>query len=154
MKKIFLIIMILFSFTTNVFADDNLLINELKITNGEISPKYDKYNNYYSVKIPESINTLEFTYNFDNTNYEVKITNNENLAQNKLVYVTIYNKVSGEQNTYIFKIYIEDTEATVTTEDSVTVLNVETEKETNYAPAVGTGCFILIIFAYYLIFLR
>ena len=94
--------MILFSFTTNVFADDNLLINELKITNGEISPKYDKYNNYYSVTIPESINTLEFTYNFDNTNYEVKITNNENLAQNKLVYVTIYNKVSGEQNTYIF----------------------------------------------------
>lgn len=156
MKKILFIFAIFFTFCNNIYADDNLLINDLKITNGEISPKYDKYNNYYSVTIDENTKSLEFSYVYDNNNYEVKIVNNDNLVQNKLVYVTIYNKENSEQNTYIFKVYVNETQSTINYDDSINTLNIETDskKDINYAPLIGTICFILIIFVYYLIFLR
>lgn len=154
MKKILLIIIGLFYIVTPVYAKEELVIDKLEVTNGVITPKYDKYNNYYSITITEDIKSLEFTYNYDNTKYIVKITNNENLVENKLVYVTIYDKETNEQNTYIFKIFIEDTLSTIETDDVVNTLDIKNEEETNYAPIVGTICFSLIIFIYYLIFLK
>ena len=154
MKKILLIIIGLFYIVTPVYAKEELVIDKIEVTNGVITPKYDKYNNYYSVTITENIKSLEFKYNYDNNMYDVKITNNENLVENKLVYVTIYNKETNEQNTYIFKTYIEDTISTVEVDDTISTLDIKTEEDRNYAPIVGTICFSLIIFIYYLIFLK
>lgn len=154
MKKILLLITSIFLIITPVYAKKELLIDTLEVTNGEITPKYDKYNNYYSVTVSENTRNLEFNYTFDNEKYEVKITNNENLVENKMVYATIYDKETNEQNTYIFKIYIEDTIATIEAEDTINALDIKTEDSANYAPIVGTVCFSLIIFVYYLIFLR
>ena len=50
---------------TIVYADDNLLINDLKINNATISPKFDQYNNYYSVTIDENTDKLDFEYEFE-----------------------------------------------------------------------------------------
>lgn len=152
MKKIAFIITILFIATMQVFADDNLLINDLNVKNGELSPKFDKYNNYYSITIDNNVTSLDFEYEYNKDLYEVKITNNENLVENKLIYVTIYNKESKEKNAYIFKVYLENTQTTVkTVEEEVPVVK---KKQYNYAPLVGAICFILIIFVYYVIFLR
>lgn len=139
---------------TIVYADDNLLINDLKINNATISPKFDQYNNYYSVTIDENTDKLDFEYDFNKDKYEVKITNNENLVENKLIYVTVYNKESKEKNTYIFKIYLEEVITTVKTVDNEEDTGKKDEKTTNYAPVIGTVCFLLIIFVYYVIFLR
>lgn len=139
---------------TIVYADDNLLINDLKINNATISPKFDQYNNYYSVTIDENTDKLDFEYDFNKDKYEVKITNNENLVENKLIYVTVYNKESKEKNTYIFKIYLEEVITTVKTVDNEEDTGKKDKKTTNYAPVIGTVCFLLIIFVYYVIFLR
>lgn len=139
---------------TVVYADDNLLINDLKINNATISPKFDQYNNYYSVTIDENTDKLDFEYDFNKDKYEVKITNNENLVENKLIYVTVYNKESKEKNTYIFKIYLEEVITTVKTVDNEEDTGKKDKKTTNYAPVIGTVCFLLIIFVYYVIFLR
>lgn len=139
---------------TVVYADDNLLINDLKIKNATISPKFDQYNNYYSVTIDENTDKLDFEYDFNKDKYEVKITNNENLVENKLIYVTVYNKESKEKNTYIFKIYLEEVITTVKTVDNEEDTGKKDKKTTNYAPVIGTVCFLLIIFVYYVIFLR
>lgn len=154
MKKLIFIITILFMGITNVYADDNLLINDLKIKNATISPKFDQYNNYYSVTIDENTDKLDFEYDFNKDKYEVKITNNENLVENKLIYVTVYNKESKEKNTYIFKIYLEEVITTVKTVDNEEDTGKKDKKTTNYAPVIGTVCFLLIIFVYYVIFLR
>lgn len=154
MKKLIFIITILFMGITIVYADDNLLINDLKINNATISPKFDQYNNYYSVTIDENTDKLDFEYDFNKDKYEVKITNNENLVENKLIYVTVYNKESKEKNTYIFKIYLEEVITTVKTVDNEEDTGKKDKKTTNYAPVIGTVCFLLIIFVYYVIFLR
>jgi len=154
MKKLIFIITILFMEITIVYADDNLLINDLKINNATISPKFDQYNNYYSVTIDENTDKLDFEYDFNKDKYEVKITNNENLVENKLIYVTVYNKESKEKNTYIFKIYLEEVITTVKTVDNEEDTGKKDKKTTNYAPVIGTVCFLLIIFVYYVIFLR
>lgn len=154
MKKLIFIITILFMGITIVYADDNLLINDLKINNATISPKFDQYNNYYSVTIDENTDKLDFEYDFNKDKYEVKITNNENLVENKLIYVTVYNKESKEKNTYIFKIYLEEVITTVKTVDNEEDTINKDKKTTNYAPVIGTVCFLLIIFVYYVIFLR
>ena len=154
MKKLIFIITILFMGITIVYADDNLLINDLKINNAFISPKFNQYNNYYSVTIDENTDKLDFEYDFNKDKYEVKITNNENLVENKLIYVTVYNKESKEKNTYIFKIYLEEVITTVKTVDNEEDTGKKDKKTTNYAPVIGTVCFLLIIFVYYVIFLR
>lgn len=154
MKKLIFIITILFMGITIVYADDNLLINDLKINNATISPKFNQYNNYYSVTIDENTDKLDFEYDFNKDKYEVKITNNENLVENKLIYVTVYNKESKEKNTYIFKIYLEEVITTVKTVDNEEDTGKKDKKTTNYAPVIGTVCFLLIIFVYYVIFLR
>lgn len=154
MKKLIFIITILFMGITVAYADDNLLINDLKIKNATISPKFDQYNNYYSVTIDENTDKLDFEYDFNKDKYEVKITNNENLVENKLIYVTVYNKESKEKNTYIFKIYLEEVITTVKTVDNEEDTGKKDKKTTNYAPVIGTVCFLLIIFVYYVIFLR
>lgn len=153
MKKVIFGIMVFFITISVVYAKEELVISDLQIQNGEISPKFDKYNNYYSVTIEENVDILEMTYTYDET-YEIKVTNNEDLVDNKLVYVTINDIENDEQNTYIFKIYVNEAETTANEVEEQQQLNIDKEEETNYAPIVGTVCFILIILAYYVIFLR
>ena len=148
--------MMLFSFAFNVYAKEELIINDIKISNGEITPKFDKYNNYYSVTIDKSISSLSIECNYNEEKFDIEISNNENLVNNKLVYVTIFDRDTLEQNTYIFKIYVDDIEdKEVNIEDDSKDLKVDSKKESyNYAPLVGTICFVLIIFVYYIMFLR
>ena len=158
MKKIFLIIIMFFFCIVNVYADDNLVIETLSIKNGNISPKYDKYNNYYSVTISNEITNLEFELGYDDTIYDIEILNNENLKQNKLVYLTIFNKNTDERNTYIFKTYIEDINDSVVNinDNEISSLEIEDSKEKpkQIAPIVGGICFVLIFFVYYVLFLK
>ncbi|MBE6160733.1 MAG: hypothetical protein E7158_00730 [Firmicutes bacterium] len=156
MKKIFLVLIMFFLLITNVYADEELLIENIIINNALMEPKFDRYNNYYSVTISKNTNTLDIKCEYDEEKYKMVISNNENLVQNKLVYVTIYNEETEEQNTYIFKIYVDKIEDTVfNIENNKEDLKVKTkEVSKKIAPSIGAVCLSLIIIFYYILFLR
>lgn len=155
MKKIFLILIMFFFLTLNVFADEELLINNLTINNATIEPKFDPYNNYYSVTIQEGVNSLDIDCKYNEEKYNIVISNNENLVQNKLVYMTIYNKETEEKNTYIFKIYTQEIEDTVSKiENEKNEVNIPSnDNDEKIAPTIAAVCLSLIIIIYYLFFL-
>ena len=156
MKKLLLIFIMFFFIITNVYADEELLIENVTINNAIIEPQFDRYNNYYSVTISENTKVLDLKCDYNEEKYKIAISNNENLIQNKLVYITIYNEETEEKNTYIFKIYVNKIEDTVSNvENSKEDLNVKSKKVgKKVAPLVGAICLSLIIIVYYVIFLR
>ena len=158
MKKILLIITMFFFCTQNIYADDNLVIENIKVNNGVISPKFNKYNNYYSATISDDTNKLDLDITYDDSVYDIEIINNNNLKQNMLVYVNIFNKETLERNSYILKIYIENKDYNVASinEDELSSLEINKpeEKKKEVAPFVGAGCFVLILLVYYIMFLR
>ena len=154
-KICLLIIIVLTIFnTTLVYAEEDLIIEDLLITNGVLSPGFDKYNNYYSVTIDEDTKELDMSYIFDEDKYEVNIANNYNLVENQFIYVTVLDKENEDKNTYILKVFVEETETTASIVDDNKIVEEQPKENTNYAPIVGTACFILIILVYYFIFLR
>ena len=155
MKNILIVIITFFIGITYTFAKTETVINELSILNGELSPKFDKYNNYYSVTINKDINELDFNYTIDNDEkYSVEIINNNNLVQNKYVYATIYDKETDEKNTYIFKVFMNDgSDVPVFNEIKNEEKSDVKVKKRNYAPLIGTICFLLIIFVFKTMFL-
>ncbi len=156
MKKLLVCIITFLLLITSCYAKEEMVINELSITNATISPKFDKYNNYYSVTIDKNLDSLDFNYLFDNTDkYDVRVDNNSNLVQNKYVYATIYDKETNEKNTYVFKVYIDDEEKELQVfneNNDKNEINVK-KKNKNYAPIIGTVCFLLIIFVFKIMFL-
>ena len=57
-------------------------MESLEILNGKLSPKYDKYNDIYTVSISSDINELEIKYS-TNENEMVNIYGNTNLQEGK-----------------------------------------------------------------------
>ena len=156
MKKTLIFIIIFLIGITNVYAKTDMVINELTINNGEIAPKFDKYNNYYSVTVNKETKQLDFSYLYDeDSEYEVRINNNNDLVQNKFVYLTISNKETKERNTYVFKVYLENDEKekeVFKAENDTTDINISKKKK-NYAPLIITICLILILCVYKIMFL-
>ena len=153
MKRLLLIIIVFFSFFDSVIAKEDIVLNSLEITNGEISPRFDKYNNYYSVKVDKSVKKLEFMSEYDINKYDIKIGNNDNIVNNKLIYITIFDKKTLEQNTYILKVYIEESEKEVMrTSDIVKEVSIK-KQNYDYAPLIGAICFALIILIFRILFL-
>ena len=64
------------------------MLEELKVLNGELSPKYDKYNNVYTVKINNEEKKLDFVFKEDE-NYQISVYGNNNLksGENKIIIV-------------------------------------------------------------------
>ena len=154
MKKIIFIVIMFLFFIGNIYAKEDLVINNVVISNGEITPNFDKYNNYYSITIDESIKSLDISCEYDEEKYDIEIGNNTNLIDNKLVYITIFDRDTLEQNTYIFKVYVNDNKSVVNTLDDSEFLDVESKKDSyNYAPLIGTICFVLIIVVFKIMFM-
>ena len=153
MKKVMLIFIMFFYFVLNVSAKDELVINNISSNNALISPKFDKYNNYYSVTIDKDIEKINFELDYNKENFDIKIVNNEELVKNKLIYVSIYDKETYEQNTYIFKVGIDKSDELVLKTVNDDKKELENKKNTDYAPIVGTICFSLIIIVFKIMFL-
>ena len=150
---LFIIIMFFISLLV-VYAKEDLVIENIEINNALISPKYDKYNNYYSVTLNEDITQLDFNIKYDESNTKVEIDDNNNLVNNKLVYVTIYDLETNEKNVYIFQIYKEDATNVINEVNENKELEVKDEENEMLAPIIGTICFVIILLVYYIMFLR
>ena len=63
MKKLLLLVLFFFMAFNTVSAQENsTYLDSLSIGEYELSPNFDKYNNTYSLKIPDDVTTLSMSY--------------------------------------------------------------------------------------------
>ena len=128
---------------------DNMLI-DLKILNGNLDIKFDKYTYNYTVRIDNDLNKLDFSYILDN-NVSINIRDNNNITDGSIVYIDVFN---GKRIiTYTFNIYKDNTN------EVINVMNIDDElllekSNENFITTnlLFTVMFFIIIFLYLLIF--
>ena len=115
-----------------------------------MTPKFDKYNDTYSVKIDSNVNILEINYKAED-NYEVYVQGNSNLqeGENK-VFIEVKN--SEEANIYTLLVTKESTKVFETIDVGLETIEVEKELPNYVAPLIGIICFLLIIICHSIIF--
>ena len=127
------------------------MLKELVVLNGELTPKFDKYNNTYTVRIANEVDRLELTY-IPEDNTIVSIFGNDNLRDgeniviislaNKDQYEYIYLNVIKNQSDEVFS-YLKDESSTIEVPNSIT----------NYGgPLIILSCFLLIMLLFILLF--
>ena len=62
------------------------MLEELRVLNGDLSPKYDKNNNKYTVKISNNVSKVDFIFKEDEY-LNIAVYGNDNLkvGENKIV---------------------------------------------------------------------
>lgn len=125
------------------------MLLDLKILNGEMALKFDKYVNNYTINIASDVDFLEIEYKIRD-NDEIKIVNNENLNYG-LNYVFLEITTDEEKNVYTLEVYKEKIENVMKYEDIALTKN---DKEINeYTPyIISFVCFVIILFFFVVIF--
>lgn len=125
------------------------MLLDLKILNGELSLKFDKYVNSYTVNVENNVDTLEIEYKIRDTD-EIKIVNNENFNYG-LNYVFLEISNGEEKNVYTLEVYKEKIENVMKYEEETISSN---NKERNeYMPyIISFTCFFIIMFFFIVIF--
>ncbi len=100
MKKLLLLVLFFFMAFNTVSAQENsTYLDSLSIGEYELSPNFDKYNNTYSLKIPDDVTTLSIDYTLEDENAEVEITGNELLTEDEnTITIKVFNQ--NEEQTY------------------------------------------------------
>lgn len=100
MKKLLLLVLFFFMAFNTVSAQENsAYLDSLSIGEYELSPNFDKYNNTYSLKIPDDVTTLSIDYTLEDENAEVEITGNELLTEDEnTITIKVFNQ--NEEQTY------------------------------------------------------
>ena len=126
------------------------MLNDLKIINGVLSPKFDIYNNIYSVNIDENVDKLVIEYDVD-SDYIVNIIDNESLVPgNNEVYLKVIK--DNEINTYTLLVYKEETDTVVNYDYLLEPLEVKEELPSYVAPLIIGCCFFVILLVFILLF--
>lgn len=127
------------------------MLQSLEILNGEMTPKFDKYNNIYSVKVDENITMLELNYTVDE-NCIVNIVGNSNFAigENQ-----VFIEVTNEKGRTTYTILVNKEEVQVASVmDVMDYQRVEIKKELPeyIAPLISIVCFLIILCTFSLLF--
>lgn len=126
------------------------MLDKLEITNGKLSPNYNKYNDTYTVKIEEDVTSLDISYE-TNKNTKVKIFGNDNLKEGENRIVISINQ--NDNYEYIYLIAMKESSQTVFSGISdVTALEVGNTTPVYVAPLIGASCFLIILTLYALLF--
>lgn len=127
------------------------MLQSLEVLNGEMTPKFDKYNNIYSVKVKDDVTSLEINYTADD-NCDINVIGNSNfIAGENRVYITV---VSDEtRTTYTILVNKEEAE-TVSVMDMMESQTIEIKKELPeyVAPLISIVCFLIILITFSLLF--
>lgn len=127
-------------------------MESLEILNGELSPKYDKYNNIYTVNISSEVKNLDLKYKI-NENKTVNVYGNVDLEEGKnkvliaisgndeIEYITLI--VNKEKTTLVLNAIDNASGLTISNDSSIP----------SYAPfLIGISCFMVIILLYLVMF--
>lgn len=126
------------------------MLLDLEIVNGDLTPKFDKYVEDYSVTVSKDIESLIINYKSEE-GYDVEILNNENLQPgDNFVYIELKNE--SIINTYTLNVYKEKEKEVISINDEA--LKIEVKKEMpSYIPyAIFGSCLLVIIIAFWLLF--
>ncbi len=121
------------------------MLEELKVLNGIITPKYDIYNDIYTVTVDNDVYALVIDYKATDTVY---IKGNEDLKEGEnIVYLEIGKRI-------ITLIVNKKEEELASFIDPNLKEKVEVEmKMPNYiAPLIGGSCFLIILLTFVLLF--
>ena len=123
------------------------MLEELKVLNGELWPKFDKYNNLYTVFIDSDVDKLELSYIVSEGKID-KIVGNYDLkpGENKVILYLNNNKA------YELNVIKKEIEKTASILDNYEKVEQKEVIPTYVAPLLSIICFILILFSYLLIF--
>ena len=126
------------------------MLLDLKILNGDMPLKFDKYVNNYTVEIKEDVTNLEIEYKCNNDD-SVNITNNDNLDFDiNYVFIEVIN--NEEKNVYVLEVYKKRTE-NVFNEIKIEPEIKNEEKMPDYIPiGLIVGGFLIILFTFWLLF--
>ena len=126
------------------------MLLDLKILNGDMPLKFDKYVNNYTVEIKEDVTNLEIEYKCNNDN-SVNITNNDNLDFGiNYVFIEVVSK--EEKNVYVLEVYKKRTE-NVFNEIKIEPEIKSEEKMPDYIPiGLIVGGFLIILLTFWLLF--
>ncbi len=128
------------------------MLEELIVLNGELSPKYDKYNNKYTVKINENVFKLLFEYVKD-SEVEITVYGNNNLKEGENYIVLLVKK--GDQKEYIYLNAVkEKDEKVIETFNTTTPLEVANSMPIYGGYLIATSCFLIIVLLYLVMFKR
>lgn len=130
-------------------------MESLNILNGSMTPKYEKYNDLYTVNITSDINKLKIDYTLEE-NEQVNVYGNIDLneGQNKVILAI---KKNNEEIEYITLMVNKDQT------ESVSILNTENIaleiNRDNYLPSyapylIGLSCFSIILLIFCIFYLR
>ena len=126
------------------------MLLDLKILNGDMPLKFDKYVNNYTVEIKEDVTKLEIEYICNNDDL-VTIKNNDNLEFGiNHIFIEVVN--NEEKNVYVLEIYKKRDE-NVFNEIKIESEIKNEEKIPNYVPiGLIVGGFFIILLTFWILF--
>lgn len=124
------------------------MLEFLEILNGEMTPKFDKYVNNYTVEVKDEVLVLDIKYEVMD-DVLVTITNNNLVEGQNYVYLEL---VKGEEKeNYTLEVYKESSRQVFEYNDYN--IPVEINSMPTYIPPLIIGsCFLIIAFCYLIIF--
>lgn len=131
-------------------GSDSVLL-DLKILNGNMPLKFDKYVNSYTVLIESNVEFLEIEYKIRDTD-EIKIINNENLNYG-LNYIFLEITSDNEKNVYTLEVYREKVESVMMYQE-VTLGSGDKVMNENTPYIISFVCFLVILLFFIVIFVR
>lgn len=126
------------------------MLDKLEITNGKLSPEFNKYNDTYTVKVTADVTSLDINYKTEN-DINIKVYGNDNLKEGENKIVISLNKEDNYE--YIYLTAIKETSDTVFSGFSdVTSLEVGNTSPVYVTPLIGASCFLIILTLYAILF--
>ena len=131
-------------------GSDSVLL-DLKILNGDMPLKFDKYVNSYTVLVESNVEFLEIEYKIRDTD-EIKIINNENLNYG-LNYIFLEITSDNEKNVYTLEVYREKVESVMKYQE-VTLGSGDKVMNENTPYIISFVCFFFFFLFFIVIFVR
>lgn len=131
-------------------GSDSVLL-DLKILNGDMPLKFDKYVNSYTVLVESNVEFLEIEYKIRDTD-EIKIINNENLNYG-LNYIFLEITSDNEKNVYTLEVYREKVESVMKYQE-VTLGSGDKVMNENTPYIISFVCLLVILLFFIVIFVR
>lgn len=127
------------------------MLENLEIKNGEMTPRFDPYNNIYSVKIADDTTKLEIEY-LKKDNIEVNIIGNDLLNEEDS---EVLIEVKNEDEVTTYTLYVSKEKSATSSfslTDSFTPIEVKKELPGYVAPLISIICFLIILSTFVLLF--
>lgn len=129
------------------------MLEDLEILNGQMTPKFDKYNDIYTVEIDYNIESLVIDYKLaENTN--ISIYGNEDLKVGENI---IYLELVKDDIKKVYTIYAnkkEEVKSSFSEFNSMEKVEVPKKTPQYVAPLIGASCFLIILITFCLLFAK